>query len=100
VQIVPATAGEAVGVTTEQELVARLDAEAGKAHGPIVVAGELYLAVVNVFFLPPFGRHAVPTKWGFFLFYPQTGGYFFPTLKKIILRKTKNTGRFFSDQTS
>ncbi len=81
-QIVPATAGEAVGVTIERELVARLDAEAGKAHGPIVVAGELYLAVVNVFFLPPFGRHAVPTKGGFFFILSTNWRLFFPTLKK------------------
>jgi hypothetical protein len=31
----------------------------------------------------------------FFLFCPQTGGYFFPTLKKIILKKTKIQGGFF-----
>jgi hypothetical protein len=110
VQIVPATAGEAVGATKEQELVARLDAEAGRAHGPIVVAGELHSAVVNVFFLPPFGRHAVPTKWGFFFIlstnwrlffsYPETNNFeknkkyrevfFRPDIIKYLIQMAKN----------
>ncbi len=50
VQTVQATDGEAVGAITDQELVARRDAEAGRAHGPIVVVGEHYSVVVNVFF--------------------------------------------------
>ncbi len=76
VQAVPDTAGEAMVATTGLEQAARREEEDGEARGPTVVAGELQWAVVTVFFLPPFGRHNVPTKGVFFLFCSTNGGYF------------------------
>ncbi len=76
------TAGEATEATTGRDQAACSGEEDGEARGPTAVTGELHselntiTEVVNVFFLPPYGRHVVPTNWGFFLFCSTDGGYF------------------------
>jgi hypothetical protein len=87
VQAIQDTAGEAMVATTGREEEARRGEEDGEARGPTAVAGEFQCAVVNVFFLPPFGQHNVPTKGVFFFFLFHKWWIFFPTLYK---NKKKN----------
>jgi hypothetical protein len=60
--------------------------------------------VVNVFFLPQFGRQVVPTKGVFFLFCSTKWRIFFPYPEKIKdlkkWRKKITQGGFFSDHIS
>jgi hypothetical protein len=53
---------------TGPEQAASRGEEDGEARCPTVV--------VNFFFLPPFGRHNVPTKGVFFFFVPQMADIF------------------------